>query len=760
VSRWSDAAAASTPYAWWRQGEASGTVADNAEGTAARDGTYVGAPTLDVTGLIADDTDKAVTYANGKYVTVPHLSPFDGTGAFSVAIWVDAPPSTSAWQQPWTERISDGGGLQGAALFYANTSGYGWWFSRTLDGASDDLAVATAAAGQHFVVCTYDGTNMRLYDNGALVGGPLASSKSMVTTTAPFLIGNNAFDKTADEALVWSRALSATDVATLYAAGIAQQAVTGVGGIASEEAFGTIVVAGVSEVGGIASAEAFGASIVSILALTGVGAIASAEAFGTAALGAGVMPFTWGSSLWGSPFDLYGSFALADVGAIASEEAFGTSIVTYQVFLADVGAIASEEAFGTITVAQWDLADVGAIASAEAFGTIVVLAGAAPESRDTRARAIQYHVIAFTQDGNGGPGVALAELTPEVLNLRWQVAQNLPGMAVFTLVRPNRKLALLEGMKTHVKIWRETSAGIVPIFAGKIARIMPKAADAIILAWDYKALLQLSRTGYRTLYPSKKIGSEIVSPEWLLARNVEASPFTFVTTGAIENPLGSNGSTEMAVGADFGVSQFNRLFTFYNLAEMAMANTDNNVVFDISRMEPHTFSFLRNKGAVVTALDFTFPGNLIDFDFDKGEDGIRNDRATVIGGVGSSADVEYAVNDPASIAAYRRLQDAVFPATLVGETTGTTESDQTKAIMARLLRVGIRTPRSIVLTPRQGEFVPFVDLDLGDKVRCTVINDDETGARFNGNVRVTAFMGAWSPAAGELVAIAARGLDA
>lgn len=375
-----------------------------------------------------------------------------------------------------------------------------------------------------------------------------------------------------------------------------------------------------------------------------------------------------------------------------------------------------------------------------------------------RLRTVQYHVIVFGQDANGGPGTPLCEITPETLNLRWQVAQNLPGMAVLTMVRPNSKLALIDGMKTHIKVWRESAGGTDLIFSGKIAKVMPKAADAIILAWDYKALLQLSRTGYMTLYPSKKIGTEIVSPEWTAAKTVGTSPLAFVTTGTIENPLGSNGTTEITVNADFGLVLFNRLFTFYNLAEMAMANTDNNVVFDISRTEPHTFSFLKNKGTTITGLDFTFPGNLIDFDYDKGEEGIRNDRATVI--TGTAGDEAYVVEDATNISEYRRLQDAVSPSTLVGETTGTTETDQTKAIMARLLRVGIRTPRSVVMTPRQNEFRPFVDIDLGDKVRATVINDDETGARFNGSVRVTAFSAAWSPSAGELIAVAARGPDA
>ncbi|MCU0275066.1 MAG: hypothetical protein MUE34_17725, partial [Acidimicrobiales bacterium] len=96
--------------------------------------------------------------------------------------------------------------------------------------------------------------------------------------------------------------------------------------------------------------------------------------------------------------------------------------------------------------------------------------------------------------------------------------------------------------------------------------------------------------------------------------------------------------------------------------------------------------------------------------------------------------------------------------TLVGENTGSTETDQTKAIMARLLQEGIRTPKGLLLQVRQGEFVPFTDLDLGDKVRVSLRNE-ESGDLYSALVRATAFAGAWTPGSGELVQVQARGVD-
>lgn len=373
-----------------------------------------------------------------------------------------------------------------------------------------------------------------------------------------------------------------------------------------------------------------------------------------------------------------------------------------------------------------------------------------------RTRDVQYHVVIYDPGSSFGPGTAVAELTPEVVNLGWQQAQNLPGMAVFTMVRPSEKLGLIQDMRTHVKIWREDQYGVWPIFAGRIAKTMPRIEDTVVVCWDYKALLQLSRTPYEVLYPDKKIGTEIVSPQWTAAHDVMSSPLGFVATGTIENPVGTNGTTEITVGEDFGLTFMNRLFVFYMLAEMAMANTSNNVVFDISTGEPHTFSFLKDKGYVINGLDFTCPGNVISFDLDKGADRIRNDRATVI--QGTDGDEEYTVTDPTSITTYGRLQDAVSPRTLVGETTGTTETDQTKAIMARLLEEGTRTPKALLMQIRQNEFCPTRDIDLGDKVRVTLAGE-EGALLLDQQVRVTAFSCAWTPGGGELLQVQARGVD-
>lgn len=90
---YADIIIADTPYAYYRLGESSGTTADNAEGTSARDGTYVNTPTLAVTGALEGDADTAITLASAssEYVDVP-LTALDtailAAGAITFECWL------------------------------------------------------------------------------------------------------------------------------------------------------------------------------------------------------------------------------------------------------------------------------------------------------------------------------------------------------------------------------------------------------------------------------------------------------------------------------------------------------------------------------------------------------------------------------------------------------------------------------------------------------------------------------------------------
>lgn len=377
-------------------------------------------------------------------------------------------------------------------------------------------------------------------------------------------------------------------------------------------------------------------------------------------------------------------------------------------------------------------------------------------------RDITYRVLVYSADANGGPGALKADLTPKVLNIVWQAGLNLPEMCAFTLVRDDPINDSLLWMQDHVKVFRyQGQVGQEPesttcVFAGKLVKPQIGPTDVVVMCWDYKAFLQLSRTGYNVEYLNKKLGTEIVSPEWNLARTVGTSPLAFVATGTIEDPLAIDGTTPITTNDDFGVALFNRLFTFFSLAELGMANTSNTCVFEITRTAPHTFNFWKNKGTAQPLLA-SWPGNLASFDYQPGYELIRNDRSTVLED-DTTGDAEYNVNDAASIAIYRRLQDALSLRTLIGTTANATAADQGKQAMARLLKEGIRLPKNLNLWPRQGLVRPFFNLDLADTFTVR-LRGDASGTIVSGSVRLVQMAGAWNQSAGEMLTLQVRGMD-
>lgn len=164
----------------------------------------------------------------------------------------------------------------------------------------------------------------------------------------------------------------------------------GPAGVASSQAFGTPKVVRWVGPGGVASAEAFGRPTIvggiQGISVTGAGAIASAEAFGVPAIRRILAPVAVGSlEAFGTPGAVRwvgpgGIASLAAVGApkamrligpagIASAQAFGTPKAVR--YVGPLG-IASAQAFGTPFLIYKQIVYPGGIGSAEAFGTATV----------------------------------------------------------------------------------------------------------------------------------------------------------------------------------------------------------------------------------------------------------------------------------------------------------------------------------------------------------------------------------------------------
>jgi len=207
---------------YWRMGETAGGVAFDTKST--YDGTYVGPPTLGQPGALTVAGDVAPDFDSlNDYMTVGDIYSYAGTANFTVETWINRNTLRETGYR-WivgkdtTVAPRDGWHL----IIEANTQRP--QFARWANGTSNVAAgtTATAAGTWYHLVGTYDGTSVRLYVNGVLESGAVASSVSMIDTTYPFRVGaiggtgQGKFGGVIDEVAVYGRALSATEVKQHY----------------------------------------------------------------------------------------------------------------------------------------------------------------------------------------------------------------------------------------------------------------------------------------------------------------------------------------------------------------------------------------------------------------------------------------------------------------------------------------------------------------------------------------------------------------
>jgi hypothetical protein len=185
----------------------------------------------------------------------------------------------------------------------------------------------------------------------------------------------------------------------------------------SAGALGSLTSTSTSSVLSITFALAFNA--VPVLAITGAGGIASAEAFGTPTITVGPVTITPSGIASAQAFGAPTVTAIGTISpsAIPSSEAFGTPTVSSLVALAPAG-IASAEAFGTPTIASFVVLAPAGIVSAEAFGTPAIAVGTvviAPAGIDT-AEAFGLPTVTVE-----GAFVPLVYIPPSVGTLEWEI---------------------------------------------------------------------------------------------------------------------------------------------------------------------------------------------------------------------------------------------------------------------------------------------------------------------------------------------------
>ena len=226
---------------------------------ATANGTYVGAPQTGVTGLLTGDPDTGVSFnGTSQYADVPAAAAWTPP-AFSIELSVrpsELPVNKTIWSTQgaftgwWLNTDSTGE----VRLFVGD--GSGWRF--------DDSGPVLSAGSTYHLAATYDGTNARLYVNGALVStGPnvtMAPAAASVMRFGAFSTGPGQYwPGVLDEASFFPFALSSSQVQAHYSASVtgsqATSAATGVVTSAAPVNTSVPVVSGVAQVGQTLSAS-------------------------------------------------------------------------------------------------------------------------------------------------------------------------------------------------------------------------------------------------------------------------------------------------------------------------------------------------------------------------------------------------------------------------------------------------------------------------------------------------------------------------
>jgi hypothetical protein len=223
---------ADSPLFYLPMGESSGTTATDASGNG-RHGTYVNSPTLGAAALLASEpgvtsVDFELSSAS-QYALVTDDNSLDGLTAMTLEAWI-RPESLINFQQIAARDDVSGAGR---SFQWRTNGGTGKIEFIRIPGttvtATSSSALSTATT--YHVAVVYNGTDIRLYINGALNGTPAACTGSIGTSTTDLRIaarrhnttGNTTdfYDGLLGHFAAYNTALSAARIAAHYTAGIA-----------------------------------------------------------------------------------------------------------------------------------------------------------------------------------------------------------------------------------------------------------------------------------------------------------------------------------------------------------------------------------------------------------------------------------------------------------------------------------------------------------------------------------------------------------
>jgi hypothetical protein len=221
-------ASATNLLARWKFDETSGTTASNSgSGGSSLNGTLSGGPAWNINGYL--EGSLTLSGANQQYVSVPDNSTLDFTSgaAFTISAWVKPAGFGAASVDPI---LSHGSGYKLSLTGGSTNKGVSFTVGGvTLNPATTDETALLGDGNWHLVTATLTaGGVATLYVDGALVGTASGMNPG-ATDTGTLYIGRdgaNYFNGAVDDVRLYSRSLSAAEIAALHNATVVTIAAT------------------------------------------------------------------------------------------------------------------------------------------------------------------------------------------------------------------------------------------------------------------------------------------------------------------------------------------------------------------------------------------------------------------------------------------------------------------------------------------------------------------------------------------------------
>ncbi len=325
----------------------------------------------------------------------------------------------------------------------------------------------------------------------------------------------------------------------------------------------------------------------------------------------------------------------------------------------------------------------------------------------------------------------------DAVKVGWSWYSRFPSSCFFSLRQTSTHNSVIVPGLDHVRCWYindATGYGPELVFAGRVGDPDQSGDDVIWTCWSYMAELALSRTGYTVYYKSATLKS-VFEAEWSRddadgkfknygAKVRDHSLLKHIDTGTIERPLGNDGEN-MLTDPSFGVIDVPRLLLFFDLTEIARANTSQNTTWEITRSVNPEINFWKDKGSHIVRQRLSYPGVVKDFRFVPGVLDIRNDLATIGGTTGDAVEVTAEVTAGTyGTDLFGRRQDTFTIKTLSGYPNLTEDEGRTSAqqkITKRATEEASTLTKALQVDVRHQLFEPFDGWDIEDTIDVEII---------------------------------------